>query len=71
MKNILALVITLALCALGWYVSLTPDYMAWLNSHWYVYLALVPVMNFLVKLTSWRGDDSAWDYIKKELLSKH
>ena len=71
MRNLIATVITLLLCAAGWYVTVTPDLMVWLNAHWYVYSVLVFVVNFLVKLTTWKGDDSLWDWVKGQLLAKH
>ena len=67
-RNVLALILSMAVLGGLFYVSMVPAYMAVLIKFWPVFTLIgIPIINFITKLTSWKGDDSLWTLLKKRL----
>lgn len=65
-RNVLATVISLALCSLLFYTYTNPIWLGWLYAHWEISSAIIVfVMNLITKLTPWKGDDSFFAWVWK------
>ena len=70
-RNSLALVVSLVLCALLFYTSTNPVWLAWVLEYKVItFPVIVFVMDVVTKLTPWKGDDSLFSRIWKRFTNK-
>ena len=70
-RNVLAIVLVIGL-GLAFYVAASlPVTAAWMTGNWWLVLPILLVMsNYVVKLTSWKGDDALWAILRKAIEKK-
>ena len=70
-RNIFAIVIVIALGAALYVASSLPVSAAWMTSNWWLVGPVLLVMtNYVVKLTTWKGDDALWAIARRAIEKK-
>jgi len=74
MRNIIAMILVMLLVIGFWIASHVPAVWLWMNEpawHWGLVAAVgLGLLDRLVKLTTWKGDDALWAIFKKEILGR-
>lgn len=74
MRNIIALIFVMLLIVGIWLLTQIPAAWDWINSpawHWAVFSGgLLVIVDRLVRLTTWKGDDALWAIFKKDILGR-
>jgi len=70
-RNLLATIVSLLLIVGIYYVFTVPEYVAVFNKFAIISYPLVAfIMNGITRLTTWKGDDSLWAYVWKDIKKK-
>jgi len=73
-KNLLAAILGVVLVFAAWFLTQIPAVWAWITDpawHWAIFVGgFLGLVDRVVKLSKWKGDDALWKIVKDSILGR-